>query len=303
MVSIRCSEYNVFRSNTFMNPIQKSVEIYDCDAVSDAPVRMDSTKHNLIELNRFAQSADSSSFNDYNAIQHAGQQNIVRKNVFYSNLGGGLHYNTYSAEATYLYENRSYNNTFDDNECWAIYGESSSSTYFDNRVVNSVFWRNTDCGGGGEQTRVPDADAVVLVNNRLATSDPGFTNAAGRDYTLSAGSALIDAGAFVTTAATSGSGTNLPVADALYFYSGYGIAGEVGDLVQLQGQTATARVTAINYATNTLTLSAPLTWTAGQGLHLAYSGSAPDVGAFEYGSSNPTPSRPSPPRNLRILNP
>ena len=40
---------------------------------------------------------------------------------------------------------------------------------------------------------------------------------------------------------------------------------------------------AINYATNTLTLSTALVWKSGDGVHLNYSGNAPDVGAFEFG--------------------
>lgn len=304
-LSIRCSEYNVIRSNTFANSVQKSIEIYDCDSISDAPERFDSTHHNLIEQNRFTQTADSSSYNDYNAIQHGGQETIVRRNVFYNNLGGGLHYNTYSAEATVLYGNRSYHNVFDDNECWAIYGEGENApNYTDNRVVNSILWRNTDCSGGGSQTNIADADAVAMVNNSLVAADPGFVNAAGRDYRLTAGSAQIDAGAFMTQTRSAGSGTSLPVNDARYFFDGYQITGELGDQIQLQGQTVTVRVTAIDYSTNTLTLSGPLTWTSGQGVHLAYAGSAPDIGAFEFGMTDaPPPTRPSAPRNLRIDNP
>jgi hypothetical protein len=39
----------------------------------------------------------------------------------------------------------------------------------------------------------------------------------------------------------------------------------------------------VNYGTNTITVSAVLTWTQNQGLALVFEGSAPDVGAFEYG--------------------
>lgn len=304
-LSIRCSEYNVIRNNTFANSVQKSIELYDCDSISDAPERFDSTHHNLIEHNRFTQTADSSSYNDYNAIQHGGQETIVRRNVFYNNLGGGLHYNTYSAEATVLYGNRSYHNVFHDNECWAIYGEGENApNYTDNRVLNSIFWRNTDCGGGGSQTNIADADAVTMVSNALLSADPGFVSAVGRDYRLTVGSSQIDAGSFLTQTSGAGSGTSLPVNDVRYFYDGFQISGESGDQIQLQGQVGTVRVTAINYATNTLTLSAPLTWSAGQGVHLAYAGSAPDIGAFEFGLPDlPPPTRPAAPRNLRIENP
>ena len=63
---------------------------------------------------------------------------------------------------------------------------------------------------------------------------------------------------------------------------GWGIV--AGDKIQLGGQTATARITSINYSTNALTLDTSLAWTSGQGVSLSYSGSAPDIGAFEFNS-------------------
>ena len=75
--------------------------------------------------------------------------------------------------------------------------------------------------------------------------------------------------------------TTFEVGDALYFVDGFGIPGEVGDTIQLDGDTARAVITNVDYATNTLTLDAALTWSAGQGVSLAYEGSAPDVGAYE----------------------
>jgi len=39
----------------------------------------------------------------------------------------------------------------------------------------------------------------------------------------------------------------------------------------------------VDYTGNTLTLEEPLSWSAGLGVHLAYTGDAPDAGAFERG--------------------
>lgn len=52
--------------------------------------------------------------------------------------------------------------------------------------------------------------------------------------------------------------------------------------MQLAGGTETARVVEIGYDSNSLLLDKPLSWSAGQGLHLAYVGDGPDVGAYEY---------------------
>ena len=56
-----------------------------------------------------------------------------------------------------------------------------------------------------------------------------------------------------------------------------------GDIVQLEGQVATAMVVSINYGTNTLELDTSLTWSAGQNITLAFTGAGPDLGAYEVG--------------------
>ena len=53
------------------------------------------------------------------------------------------------------------------------------------------------------------------------------------------------------------------------------------------GTSQRARITHVNYSTNTLTVDKNLTWTQNQGISLAYAGSAPDLGAYEY-QSEPT---------------
>ena len=131
------------------------------------------------------------------------------------------------------------------------------------------------------QIRIPDPSVVVLTGNALATDDPFFIDEAGGDLRLAAASPHIDAAGFVTTTVGSGSGTTVPVADAGYFFDGYGIAGEVGDLIQLEGGSQRARILSVDDNAHLVTIDAPLTWSDGQGVHLAYAGGAPDVGAFE----------------------
>ncbi len=134
----------------------------------------------------------------------------------------------------------------------------------------------------------------MIANNWNATSDPIFANIAGTpdpmdgdqfDLTLQASSPCINAGGTLTTiTSASGSGTVFTVADAGYFMDGWGIPGVVGDRIQIMGTSQTARTAAVNYDTKTITVDAALTWTTGQGIALAYVGSAPDIGAFEYGN-------------------
>ncbi len=138
--------------------------------------------------------------------------------------------------------------------------------------------------GGDAGARTIEAwqrrDAKLFARNLEV--DPGFAAAERRDFHLLADSPLIDRGAFLTSAVAAGSGTTLQVADASWFYDGFAIEGEEGDRIQLDGQAQTARIVRIDLAANTLVLDKPLTWTAGQGVTLAYNGRAPDIGAYEH---------------------
>jgi len=113
-------------------------------------------------------------------------------------------------------------------------------------------------------------------------ADPGFVNPEGHDFSLRPGSAMIDAGDFLTRAVGAGSGTTIEVEDASYFFDGFGITGQRGDLIQLEGQSQKARIASVDYGANRIMLDSPLTWHHGQQVSLAFKGAAPDIGAIEY---------------------
>jgi hypothetical protein len=128
------------------------------------------------------------------------------------------------------------------------------------------------------------ANNVTLIDgNTTLLVDPQFANPGGLDFHPTSGSPMIDNGVFLARTTSAGSGTVIPVDDAGDFFDGYGIAGETGDVIQLEGQTSTARVVAVDLTNSTLTVDQALSWEDGQGVSLAYAGSAPDIGAFEYG--------------------
>ncbi len=283
LISIRCSSMNVIRGNRFDNPSQKAVEIYDCEGISDAPVRMDDTKHNLLEQNYFLGTKPSSRAHNYNAIQHGGQHTIVRKNVFASNAGGGVNYQYYRQESVYVYGNRLYNNTFYDNRCFAISGQPGTrKRYFDNVAANNLLYGNMSCDGSAEQTRVRDKRAVKLSNNIEVLDNPGLVGPERGIFLLDSTSSLIDVGKHVTESTSPGSGSSMQVDDANWFFDGFGIEGEKGDLVRVEGVDAVARIVAVDYENNFLVFDRDISWSKEAGVHLLYSGKAPDVGAFEF---------------------
>jgi parallel beta-helix repeat protein len=134
--------------------------------------------------------------------------------------------------------------------------------------------------------------------------DPLFVNEEKRDFHLKIDSPMIDAGAFLTQTVSDGEGIFLPVEDAGYFYDGYNIPGQVGDLIRIEGRDYVARIVKIDYEKNVLELSQSLVWAKGHGVSLYYLGNRPDLGPFEFvpgGNHPPIAEFTSYPRNDALL--
>ena len=320
--SIRCSNFNIIRDNYFSNTQQKIGEVYDCgDDTSAVPHAFDATKYNVFENNVFAEASSYYSTSGGNGIQYAGQEGIIRRNVFY-HTNVGLAMQVYGDEALYNHHNRAYHNVFYDNHCAGV---SVRESNLDNVFTNNILYWNKGTGGGdcfgvGPAQILyrgsPIDTAYTFKNNNILNQGPGeaviqqefgsgntlayfesnhptvyfqnwevlpgFRDAGKYDFRLENGSEMIDAGDFLAETVSSGSGTVLPVDDARYFHDGFGIEGVAGDLIQLEGQTGIATIISIDYDSHTLTLDTPLSWSAGQGVSLAYQGMVPDIGAYEF---------------------
>ena len=288
LICIKCSSGNIVRGNLLANAEQKAMEIFDCEKISDAPLRLDATKRNLVEQNIFTVSRGSWNTHDRNAIQHGGQYTIVRRNVFLNALGGGVAYQSYADESLFVYGNRLYHNTFYGSRCFGLIGFAGDpKQYRDNRAVNNLFYKNADCEGRGGQISIDDRWSVATTGNAIESADPGFVDEVKPDLQLRAGSRLIDRAGPLTLTRSAGEGTTLAVGDVYWFSDGLTIPGEAGDDIQLIGSTASARIVRIDYAARTLTLDRALSWQSGQGVALKFSGAAPDFGAAEYEGTKP----------------
>jgi hypothetical protein len=118
------------------------------------------------------------------------------------------------------------------------------------------------------------------------------------NFGLQDGSPAIDAGGPLTWTAGAGSGLQVPVRDAGYFFDGYGVTS--GDLVQIGGRDP-VRITAIDYGKNVITVDRPLSWEYGEGVSLPYRGAAPDIGAYEC-EGDCRPATPPPMPDKRVTN-
>lgn len=273
------AQNGIIRRNVFYNCIGPPIDItlYSGEAEYNYSNRI---YHNVMYNNHFGGIAVPASAGSYTSYDNIFRNNIAYKNNFvqydfrwdwYDTLGNKpmqiMIGNSSSILSTYtsVFDN---NNIFSStpNELYVIaYGDRNSST---NPSPYSLSWWETNHSN--------------YFRNNLQTN-PMFVDTATKDFHLQSGSPMIDAGRFL--AETAGAGTNsttMVVDTAGYFMYGFGIAGLSGDTIQLQGQTQTAVITAINYITNTLTLNTPLTWSTGQKVSLKYYGASPDVGAYEY---------------------
>ncbi len=142
-------------------------------------------------------------------------------------------------------------------------------------------WASTISGWSGISG--DEANSFVAASP-LFVSVPDFpTMGNSYDFSLTSSSPAINAGVSLTHTTGSGSGTQVSVQSARYFSEGMNIV--AGDLIRIEGTGTDVTVVGVDYAQNQLTIDQSVSWTNGAGVSLAYSGAAPDIGAYEFGGS------------------
>ncbi|MFC2168176.1 hypothetical protein ACFLRW_04255 [Acidobacteriota bacterium] len=304
---------NVIRNNYFHNePWSMGTPASDRGAILYGNRNLsvagypDNSGRNLFEGNQIGYSSDPSDNVGACGMDLNTGYNIVRFNRFYHNDRAGLGIfltRYYYSDIVY---NKVYNNTFFHNGIntedpddhlnsgigFGIY--SGSHIIKNNAFKNNLLYKHRV---PFDSYKVNLKDQVFLNNwDGDTQGDPKFVNATISfgdpmeanfpDLHLSTTSPCIDKGSFLTTITSqSGSGTTFFVADAGYFIDGWGISGVNGDDIQIVGTSQRARIIKVDYNTNTITVDSRLSWTQNQGIALVYTGSAPDIGAYEYKST------------------
>ncbi|MBX7195693.1 MAG: right-handed parallel beta-helix repeat-containing protein [Sandaracinaceae bacterium] len=139
-----------------------------------------------------------------------------------------------------------------------------------------------------ESAGAEGAESHSVIGDPMFVDAPARPVGEGFDFHLREGSPAIDAGRTLTRAASAGSGSELAVLDAGFFSDGFGVT--AGDAIVVGGETAI--VVAIDHDASVLTLDRSLSWDEGTVVTLPFVGSAPDIGAFELGASDPVGPRP-----------
>ena len=265
---------------------------------------------NLFDGNRIAFSGNpppGAGGGGQSGMSVCSRTNIIRRNCFYGCTEPGLRLGVVSTYYNSPQYNAVYNNTYYSNSLYGLSLDWYSGTNYivGNMIKNNLFYRNLSGAIWFDGSHAVQSDQVVAGNWIVAT-DPLFTdittsmdvrNPGIPDFQLRTNSPCIDQGSFLTIIISlSGSGDSFQVAEPSYFMDGWGIV--QGDQIQLQGSTQKAIITNINYATKTIRVDGNISWAQNQGISLAYTGAAPDVGAFEFGA---TAIRPSSPGNLRVV--
>jgi parallel beta-helix repeat protein len=279
-------QYNIAKGNILHGEIYRSCEVHSSGA---------GNSHLVFDSNVVRNSAG---FTPGPCAAYGMQVDapyaIIRRNLFFNNHGHGLEVWAMIGGATGAHM-RIYNNDSSQNGIGAGVGaqegygieinqvsESVPGDFRDVVIKNNVLYRNKNVGIY-YKPQADSNDHVDANNFKDFNGNPYFADEGNNDFHLTLGSPCIDAGAFLTKTRQAGSGTTILVEDAGYFIDGFGIV--EGDLIQLQGETETAKVTYIDYSSNSISIDRSLSWSSGQGISLAFTGSAPDIGAFEYESN------------------
>lgn len=104
-----------------------------------------------------------------------------------------------------------------------------------------------------------------------------FVNPGSGDYSPRRGGPLVDRGVPLTNTTAAGSGTQVPVGAAYFFFDGFGMT--EGDFIRVGSQIT--QVLHADDASRILTVSPAVSWTQGAPVSLAYAGGGPDIGAVE----------------------
>jgi hypothetical protein len=312
--------YNVVRNNYFHNEnwMKDDNGLLWGDRVLMCSGYYELNKRNLFENNRVAFAGITVELNQVGGLgwSLASSYNIIRKNLFYNNPSCAFQPKYYPDSPGKCNYNKIYNNVMFYNgqsspeykTNWTpgfthvmlfseLNGDAIDPNNMGNIIKNNIFYKNKNqmkYSVSIVSNKYPNLYGQIVENNwEQDRADPLFINAVtdlqpfdslpDGFLHLSSTSPCIDAGGPLTTITSpGGSGTSFQVADAGYFMDGWGIEHVLGDEIRLAGTTQRARIIAVNYATNTMTVDRTLTWTQNQGISLIYEGSAPDIGAYEY---------------------
>jgi hypothetical protein len=338
-INIAGGQYNVVRNNSIGDCAHSCITLMrgsqsasynqilnnkiQCNYGHGVSILFASTQYNLIEGNDISRIGTYSQSSGKNGIQiSGGSNNSIRKNIFHSLYNRGIEIGAYSADSSPINNNYIYNNTFYNiptrsditgNNAWVKIGTASSGPYTvrDNKFINNIvakvgmqqtsewsaglhgvwlYGHTTEYDAGDTESAVTatnDWNGNILKNNCIRVF---FSNAYQLNYDSAIYYANAGGGVVLRYSVTgvngkgsmSGNTTSDPLfaslddAQSNWWYLQSGSPMIDGGIVVNDPNAAT-----------------------GGWKQLTYSGSRPDIGAFE--ASGTASTSISAPRNLRIM--
>lgn len=208
----------------------------------------------------------------------------------YGDSSAGITVTTFWVGGIEVSNNVFKNNIISNNRRMAVYVNNNGTGISGNAFQGNCIYHPTNANGAIKIEPEGTARSLSYWQSNASTrdfiknnveGDPLFvsSNLTSPDFNLNAGSPCIDSGVALTTTRSQGSGTTIPVSDASYFMSGYGIEGVQGDLIEVGSEEV--RVVNVDYVNNNLTVDRSISWNSNVPVNLPYYGNAPDSGALE----------------------
>lgn len=271
------AQSSIIRRNLFYDCIGPPIDLtlYDGEAENNYDNKI---YHNLMYNNHFGGITIPAAEGKYLCFG-----NEVFNNIFYNNnfvqydkrwnwygelhekpvqimfLGSSTRLKTYTSR---IFNNGIYHSSLNKNY-FIVYGDRFSST---NPSFQELSWWETNYSEYIEEN---------------LTVDPLLMDVSQLDFRVSNKSPMIDRGAFMTSIQKIINDTILQVADAGYFYDGFGIEGLQADTIQSKDSRKSAIIKSVDYGQKLLYLDRAHSWVIGELISLKYNGVAPDIGIFE----------------------
>jgi len=307
--------YSVVENNVLINMGQKCMEVFSMRQV--LPPNERKSEYNVIQGNYFRSSSSGIQFAGNNMIIRRNIFDTCARGINWANYGGadpGDDPEAWWDQHNRFYNNVCYNcgdgiapgamsRTWPLGGAYGdfvhvnniVYGTSTGdqvSITGDASPADMEFYYNLILAGSPDQNvfywqnRPGPDDYYTLSEIEAAFPDryannmqfmPQFVDPDNDDFHLQPTSPCIDAGGPLTTTVGSGSGTVVPVVDAMFFTNGYGLIDP--DVIRIGTQRVS--VVAVDYVADELTVDKPVVWTHAMPVYMDFNGSGPDLGAYE----------------------
>jgi hypothetical protein len=259
--------------------------------------------YNLIENNRFGETGCPPDDNGGSSLVLASSKNIARYNFIFKSAPDGIYFKQ-GWQALPL-NNRVYNNTIYKTgiapaERTALHRngislvQTADYNVIKNNLIYDVAQLDISEWGSKRKNTIEGNWTTDSGNPLFADTDISNPfNLKSPDLSLKPRSPCIDRGIYLTTTKSFGdSSKKVIVLDALYFQDGTwgsSLAPLLADWIAVETISNIAQIASVDYKTNTITLTKPLSWRANAKVWLykdssgrfVLKGGAPDVGADE----------------------